>query len=171
MTSASSMSETMRICPEHFGHRSGSASHTFLINSRHFLEGMRRGSWAETSITSTPPNASWSATSPRVCSPRGTARTCRLAPMNCRSCARRGTAKSRLRAVSTRERRRHELLQTLAKTHPWPRNVLRHSFGSYHLAFIRNEALTAAEMGNSPAGIFQHYRALVTSEAAETFWN
>ena len=27
--------------------------HTFMINSRHFLEGMRRGSWAETSITST----------------------------------------------------------------------------------------------------------------------
>ena len=39
-----SMSETMRISREHFGHRSGSASHTFLINSRHFLEGMRRGS-------------------------------------------------------------------------------------------------------------------------------
>jgi len=34
MTSSSSMSETMRISREHFGHRSGSASHTFLINSR-----------------------------------------------------------------------------------------------------------------------------------------
>ena len=52
MTSSWSMSETMRISREHFGHRSGWASHTFLINSRHFLEGMRRGSWAETSITS-----------------------------------------------------------------------------------------------------------------------
>ena len=40
----------MRISREHFGHRSGSASHTFLINSRHFLEGMRRDWWAETSI-------------------------------------------------------------------------------------------------------------------------
>ena len=38
---------------EHFEHRSGSASHTFLINSRHFLEGTRRRSWAETSMTST----------------------------------------------------------------------------------------------------------------------
>ena len=38
----------MRISREHFGHRSGSASHTFLIKSRRFLEGMRRGSWAET---------------------------------------------------------------------------------------------------------------------------
>jgi hypothetical protein len=52
MTSCSSMSETKRISREHFGYRSGSASHAFLINSRHFLEGMRRGSWAETSITS-----------------------------------------------------------------------------------------------------------------------
>ena len=31
MTSSWSMSETMRISREHFGHRSGSASHTFLI--------------------------------------------------------------------------------------------------------------------------------------------
>jgi integrase len=38
-------------------------------------------------------------------------------------------------------------------------------------AFHKNEALTAAEMGNSPAVIFQHYRALVTPEAAEKFWN
>jgi hypothetical protein len=50
MTSCSSMTETMGISREHFGHRSGSASHTFLINSRHFLEGMRRDWWAETSI-------------------------------------------------------------------------------------------------------------------------
>jgi integrase/recombinase XerD len=67
-------------------------------------------------------------------------------------------------------RERHERLQTFAKLTPWPRNVLRHSFGSYHLAFHKNEALTAAEMGNSPAVIFQHYRALVTPEAAENFW-
>lgn len=67
-------------------------------------------------------------------------------------------------------RERHERLQVLAKLTPWPRNVLRHSFGSYHLAFHKNEALTAAEMGNSPAVIFQHYRALVTPEAAGKFW-
>jgi integrase len=72
--------------------------------------------------------------------------------------------------VPDRYRERHERLQTLAKLTPWPRNILRHSFGSYHLAFYKNEALTAAEMGNSPAVIFQHYRALVTPEAAEKFW-
>ena len=68
-------------------------------------------------------------------------------------------------------RERHERLQRLARLTPWPRNVLRHSFGSYHLAFHKNEALTAAEMGNSPAVIFRHYRALVTPEAAERYWN
>jgi integrase len=72
--------------------------------------------------------------------------------------------------VPDRYRERHERLQTFAKLTPWPRNILRHSFGSYHLAFHKNEALTAAEMGNSPAVIFQHYRALVTPEAAEKFW-
>jgi hypothetical protein len=72
--------------------------------------------------------------------------------------------------VPDRHRKRHERLQALAKLTPWPRNVLRHSFGSYHLAFHKNEAVTAAEMGNSPAVIFQHYRALVIPEAAEKFW-
>jgi integrase len=52
-----------------------------------------------------------------------------------------------------------------------PPNVLRHSFGSYHFAQHRNENLTAAEMGNSPAMVFQHYRAVVTQEAAARFWN
>ena len=50
------MSETLRISREHFGHRRGSASHTFLINSRHFLEGMRRGSWAETRVAADVPD-------------------------------------------------------------------------------------------------------------------
>jgi hypothetical protein len=39
-----------------------------------------------------------------------------------------------------------------------------------NLATHKNEALTAAEMGNSPAVIFHHYRALVTPEAAEKYW-
>ncbi len=52
-----------------------------------------------------------------------------------------------------------------------PMNVLRHTFGSYHYALHRNENLTAAEMGNSPAMVFRHYRAVVTPEAAAKFWN
>ena len=52
-----------------------------------------------------------------------------------------------------------------------PMNVLRHTFGSYHYALHRNENLTAAEMGNSPAMVFRHYRAVVTPEAAAKFWS
>ena len=37
--------------------------------------------------------------------------------------------------VPDRYRGRHERLQALAKLIPWRRNVLRHSFGSYHLAW------------------------------------
>jgi len=70
----------------------------------------------------------------------------------------------------SRYRERHERLQALVNLTTWPRNILRHSFGSYHLALHKNETLTAAEMGNSPAVIFQHYRALVIPEAAEKFW-
>lgn len=52
-----------------------------------------------------------------------------------------------------------------------PINVLRHTFGSYHYALHRNENLTAAEMGNSPAVIFRHYRAVVKPDATAMFWN
>jgi len=54
---------------------------------------------------------------------------------------------------------------------PWPHNALRHTFGSYHYAKYRDETRTAAEMGNSPAVVFRHYRALVKPEAAEAYWN
>jgi len=52
----------------------------------------------------------------------------------------------------------------------WPHNALRHSFGSYHYAKYRDENKTAAEMGNSPAVVFRHYRALVKPEAVNAFW-
>ncbi len=67
----------------------------------------------------------------------------------------------------------HRSLESIAeKTRiALPPNVLRHSFGSYHFAQHRNENLTAAEMGNSPAMVFQHYRAVVTLEAAAKFWS
>ena len=53
---------------------------------------------------------------------------------------------------------------------PWPQNAMRHSFGSYFYAKTKNENLTAAEMGNSPAMVFRHYRALVRSEEVEKYW-
>ena len=67
----------------------------------------------------------------------------------------------------------HRSLEAIAESAglALPPNILRHSFGSYHFAQHRNENLTAAEMGNSPAMVFQHYRAVVTSEAAARFWS
>jgi len=50
------------------------------------------------------------------------------------------------------------------------RASLRHSFGSYHYAQHSDENRTAAEMGNTPAVIFRHYRALVKPEATKAFW-
>lgn len=58
-----------------------------------------------------------------------------------------------------------------AKIIPWPRNALRHSFGSYHYALHKNENLTAAEMGNSPQIVFQHYRAVVLGGDEKRYWN
>jgi hypothetical protein len=52
----------------------------------------------------------------------------------------------------------------------WPHNALRHSLGSYHYAKFKNENLTAAEMGDSPAVVFKHYRALVEPEEVEAYW-
>lgn len=51
----------------------------------------------------------------------------------------------------------------------WKRNALRHSFGSYRLAITADFARVAAEMGNSPAIIHQHYKSLVT-EAEGRAW-
>lgn len=53
---------------------------------------------------------------------------------------------------------------------PWPHNALRHSYGSYFLALTKNENRVAMEMGNSPAVVYKHYRAVVRPAAAEDFF-
>lgn len=57
-----------------------------------------------------------------------------------------------------------------AKILPWPHNAMRHSFGSYFLADTKNENLTASEMGNSPAVVIKHYRAVVHDAEANAYW-
>lgn len=58
-----------------------------------------------------------------------------------------------------------------AKVQPWPADVMRHSFGSYHYARYQDAARTAAEMGHAGTGtLFAYYRAAVTREAAGRFW-
>jgi hypothetical protein len=53
----------------------------------------------------------------------------------------------------------------------WPHNAPWHSFRSYFFGKVTNENLTAAEMGNSPAMVFKHYRAVVRPETVEACWN
>lgn len=54
---------------------------------------------------------------------------------------------------------------------PWGHDICRHSFASYHLAAGKNAPATAHELGHgSTAMLFQHYRELVTEEAAAEFW-
>jgi integrase len=53
----------------------------------------------------------------------------------------------------------------------WPQNGLRHSFASYHLAKFQNAHQLALELGHSTTRlIFEHYRELVTPEAADRYW-
>jgi integrase len=52
----------------------------------------------------------------------------------------------------------------------WPRNVLRHSFISYRVAFTQDVNKVALEAGNSAAVIFKHYRELVTEEGAKEWF-
>lgn len=53
----------------------------------------------------------------------------------------------------------------------WPKDVLRHSFGSYHLARGRSLAETSFEMENSPKILKKHYWNWETlGSEAEAFW-
>ena len=52
----------------------------------------------------------------------------------------------------------------------YPGPLCLHSFGSYNFEKSKSENLTAVEMGNSPAVIFKHYRALVKPEDAALYW-
>jgi integrase len=49
-------------------------------------------------------------------------------------------------------------------------NGLRHSFCSFHFVLHANENLTAAQAGNSPAMVHQHYKGLATRTEAEKWF-
>jgi integrase len=54
----------------------------------------------------------------------------------------------------------------------WPDDILRHSYGSYHLAKHRNAALTAEQMGHKNARmLYAHYREVVKEVSAiDEYW-
>jgi integrase len=55
----------------------------------------------------------------------------------------------------------------------WPDDILRHSYGSYHLAKHRNAALTAEQMGHKNARmLYAHYREVVKdAEDITSYWD
>ena len=66
----------------------------------------------------------------------------------------------------------HESLSSVLETLEIPakRNGLRHGFCTHHFAAFGNENLTAAQAGNSPAMIHQHYKGLATKAEAEKWF-
>jgi integrase len=52
----------------------------------------------------------------------------------------------------------------------WKTNALRHSYGSYRLAIIKNRPQLAEEMGNSPTMIREHYNEAKTEEEARAWF-
>jgi len=55
----------------------------------------------------------------------------------------------------------------------WPKDILRHSFGSYHLAKFQNAALTAEIMGHKNARmLYKHYRDVIKNdEDVDAYWS
>ena len=55
-------------------------------------------------------------------------------------------------------------------SNPWPKDVLRHCFGSYWLAVHMNRAELAEVMGNSVSVIKRHYRRAIPETVAAKYW-
>lgn len=70
-------------------------------------------------------------------------------------------------------RRRWPALRRAAGIVPWPQDVLRHTFASYHAKHFRNFAALQEEMGHRSASLLRtRYLSMrgVTAEAAALFW-
>jgi integrase len=59
-------------------------------------------------------------------------------------------------------RKRWALCRAMNWKQGWPEDILRHSYGSYHLAKYRNAAFTADQMGHKNVRmLYAHYREVV----------
>ncbi len=76
-----------------------------------------------------------------------------------------------LQALQESVTARRQMVNSSAPVFALPSNVARHCFCSYHYELHRNENLTAAEAGNTPAVIFRNYRSLATPAEAIEYWN
>lgn len=69
-------------------------------------------------------------------------------------------------------RRQFEVTRAGVEMEQWPRNALKYSFASYHLAVCQNAPALDLEAGHSYTDIiFRHYRSLVRPDVAERYWN
>ncbi len=77
--------------------------------------------------------------------------------------------KGKIHPVNPRKAR--EDCMKIAKITEWPADVLRHSYASHHMAHFRDPARLALEMGHtSQVMIHRHYKALVTPQEGEKYW-
>ena len=69
-------------------------------------------------------------------------------------------------------RNRKNKLLKLAGVTKWPKNGLRHSFGSYHCAYSQNPDMTAFQMGHGKTDtLFKYYRNYrISKKDAEAYW-
>jgi integrase len=69
--------------------------------------------------------------------------------------------------------KRNGKVGTKVKFEGWPKDVLRHCFGSYHLAKWKSAGTTAEFMGHRDAKmLYKHYREVIKNEAdVEIFWS
>jgi integrase len=56
------------------------------------------------------------------------------------------------------------------KRRPWPKDVLRHCYGSYWLALYQDRSHLAERMGNTVTVIKRHYRCAIPAPVAREFW-
>lgn len=66
-------------------------------------------------------------------------------------------------------RTRKQLL-TSANIKAWKIDIMRHSYGTYHLAAFQNAAMTASQMGNSVEVLHRDYKKPVLKSEADKYW-
>jgi integrase len=76
--------------------------------------------------------------------------------------------------MAQRERKTSREISAIARVAgiaQWPKDALRHSFGSYHLAAHKNSPLTSKEMGHMTTSmVFNRYNNLRTNKEALSFF-
>lgn len=79
--------------------------------------------------------------------------------------------KTQLMVQTAAEARVEENGGTVQEGVAWKHNGLRHSFGSYRMAEIKNAAQVSLEMGNSPRMVFAHYRKPILAKDASDYFS